>query len=95
MIPKLFSEVPRTANSMELELFLEDVVVRAVKEGLCPAGKQVVCAVKTHQPALAEAGVAVGTSEAEVPLIRFKVSCSQKLGLCSCLQEPCVSFSSC
>jgi hypothetical protein len=39
-----------------------------------PAGKQVVCALQTHQPALAEAvGQFNGTEEAEVPMLRFKV----------------------
>jgi hypothetical protein len=34
----------------------------------------VVCALQTHQPALAEAvGVFKGTEEAEVPMLRFKV----------------------
>jgi hypothetical protein len=38
------------------------------------AGKQVVCALQTHQPALAEAvGGFSGTEEAEVPMLRFKV----------------------
>lgn len=41
---------------------------------LTSAGKQVVCALQTHQPALQGAGVgAAGTPEAEVPMLRFKV----------------------
>ncbi|WIA15846.1 hypothetical protein OEZ85_012601 [Tetradesmus obliquus] len=75
VIPKLFDEVPRSAASLEQELFLEEVVMAAVRQGLCPAGKQVVCALQTHQPALAEAvGVTQSTDEAEVPMLRFKVA---------------------
>lgn len=38
------------------------------------AGKQVVCALQTHQPALKGVGVgAAGIPEAEVPMLRFKV----------------------
>ncbi|WIA36024.1 hypothetical protein OEZ86_007385 [Tetradesmus obliquus] len=75
IIPKLFDQVPRSAASLEQELFLEEVVMAAVRQGLCPAGKQVVCALQTHQPALAEAvGVAQSTDEAEVPMLRFKVA---------------------
>lgn len=38
VIPKVYRELPETHNFMELELFLEDVVLAAVREGLCPAG---------------------------------------------------------
>jgi hypothetical protein len=39
VIPKVYAEVPRSAHSLEHELFLEEVVLRAVREGLCPAGE--------------------------------------------------------
>ncbi|KAF6260138.1 pyruvate kinase [Scenedesmus sp. NREL 46B-D3] len=75
IIPKVVADVPRSANVLEHELFLEGVVLGAVREGLCPAGSQVVCALQTHQPALAEAvGGFKGTEEAEVPMLRFKVA---------------------
>jgi hypothetical protein len=42
VIPKVYAEVPRSAHSLEHELFLEEVVLRAVREGLCPAGEALV-----------------------------------------------------
>lgn len=38
VIPKVYKELPETHNFLELELFLEDVVLSAVREGLCPGG---------------------------------------------------------
>jgi hypothetical protein len=41
VIPKILPELPRSASVLELELMLEEVVVKAVNQGLCPPGKQV------------------------------------------------------
>ncbi|KAF8059377.1 hypothetical protein HT031_005182 [Scenedesmus sp. PABB004] len=72
---RLFASTPRAAQSLEHELFLEDAVLSAVRDGLCPPGSQVVCALQTHQPALEVAGAGAGGGEgAEVPMLSFKVA---------------------
>jgi hypothetical protein len=75
VIPRVLPQLPRSASVVELELLLEEVAVGAVRQGLCPPGKQIVCALQTHQPALASAAgsLGTGTPAAEVPMLRFKV----------------------
>jgi hypothetical protein len=41
VIPRLLSELPRTSNVLDLEIALEEVVMKAVQDGLCPPAKQV------------------------------------------------------
>jgi hypothetical protein len=41
VIPRLLPELPRSSNVLDLEIALEEVVMKAVQDGLCPAAKQV------------------------------------------------------
>lgn len=41
VIPKIVPELPHSSDVLGLELMLEEVVVKAVTQGICPPGKQV------------------------------------------------------